>query len=202
MDLILPPGTITWETPRSCQTLDLVFATQGVQDNLLNCEVCQGMETGSDHLPIKTSILNFSPPQRQQTQRPQWKAAKWEEIRGKIRVGAQGLLTQPMETPSQLDQMAESIQALIQRTVKEEVTIARPSQFARISWTRECSRIVKQTRALKRQWSQERTAESLTAYLASSHAKGKQIRRDRNLEWRRTIREVTQDPTRIWKMAK
>jgi hypothetical protein len=41
--------------------------------------------------------------------------------------------------------------------------------------------MVKQTRALKRQWSQDRTEESLAAYLASSRAKGRQIKKDKNL---------------------
>jgi endonuclease/exonuclease/phosphatase family metal-dependent hydrolase len=67
MELILPLGTVTWETLRSCQTLDLVFATQGIQDSLQSCTVCQELETGSDHLPIQTKIQGRAPIQRLQT---------------------------------------------------------------------------------------------------------------------------------------
>jgi hypothetical protein len=62
--------------------------------------------------------------------------------------------------------------------------------------------MAKQTRALKRQWSQDRTEENLAAYLASLHAKGKQIKKDKSLAWRKTVKEVTQDPSKIWKIAK
>jgi exonuclease III len=202
MELILPPGTITWETPRSCQTLDLVFATQGIQDSLQSCTVCQELETGSDHLPIRTTIQGHLPKQRTQTTRPQWKAARWDRIQAKIKEGSSIIATQPMAIPEQLDAVASSIQNLILHTIEEEVPKARPSQFAKMSWSTECSRMVKQTRALKRQWSQDRSKESLAAYLASSHAKGKQIKRDRNLAWRKTVKEITEDPTKIWKMAK
>jgi hypothetical protein len=58
-----------------------------------------------------------------------------------------------MTTPEQLDVVASSIQNLIIHTIEEEVLKARPSQFAKMSWSAECSRMVKQTRALKRQWS-------------------------------------------------
>ena len=143
MELILPPGTVTWETPRSCQTLDLVFATQGIQDSLQSCTVCQELETGSDHLPIQTKIQGKAPTQRLQTQRPQWKAARWEIIQTRIREGAHNIFTQPIDTPEQLDLIASSIQALIQTTIEGEVPKAKPSQFAKMSWSQEFTRMVK-----------------------------------------------------------
>jgi endonuclease/exonuclease/phosphatase family metal-dependent hydrolase len=56
MELVLPLGTITWESTRSCQTLDLVFATRGTQDKIQSCTTNPDLETGSDHLPIQTTI--------------------------------------------------------------------------------------------------------------------------------------------------
>jgi hypothetical protein len=101
-----------------------------------------------------------------------------------------------------LDGSASRLQDLLCKIIHEEIPKARPSSFAKMSWSLECSRMVKQTRTLKRQWSQDRTEESRLAYLASSHAKGKQIKRDRNKAWREAVREITEDPTKIWKVAK
>ena len=61
---------------------------------------------------------------------------------------------------------------------------------------------MKQTRKLRRVWGQERTEASLQAYLASSKAKGKQIRRDTNMSWRRFITEATGNKEKVWKLAK
>jgi hypothetical protein len=58
MDLLLELGTATWENTRSCQTLDLVFGTIGIQENLTRCCTALYMETGSDHKLIITSVMN------------------------------------------------------------------------------------------------------------------------------------------------
>jgi endonuclease/exonuclease/phosphatase family metal-dependent hydrolase len=62
MELVLPPGTITWESTRSCQTLDLVFATRETQDKIQSCITNLELETGSDHLPIQITIQGHLPP--------------------------------------------------------------------------------------------------------------------------------------------
>ena len=49
---------------------------------------------------------------------------------------------------------------------------------------------------------EERTDEAHRAYLATSHAKTRQIKKETNLSWRALIEEITQDPKKIWKMAR
>jgi hypothetical protein len=53
LSLLLPQGTPTYHE-RGNTTIDLVFATQGLEQQVLSCNVVQAMAHGSDHLPIKT----------------------------------------------------------------------------------------------------------------------------------------------------
>jgi len=91
------------------------------------------------------------------------------------------LTLDPLETTEEIDRATQRIQEVIQQTIEQLVPKAKPSRFARITWTEESQRLVKQTRRLRRIWGQDRAEASLQAYLASSKAKGKQIRRDTNL---------------------
>lgn len=202
MDLMLEPGTITWETPRSCQTLDLVFGSQNLSLNVQECRTREDLETGSDHIPIQTTIVQPVFSTQEKPLRPQWKSAPWEEINTRIEEQSHQLSDSPLDTPEDLDKMAEDIQHMVTQVIEKEVPTARPSQYAKMSWSQENTRMVQQTRRLKREWKTQRTQQSYQAYLVSSQAKGKQIKKDRNLAWRKTVQEVTQDQTKIWKLAK
>jgi hypothetical protein len=108
------------------------------------------------------------------------KSATWTSIRARIKEETREMDTNLLDNIDKLDELAAQLQDLIHKIIHEEIPKAKPSSFARMSWSPECSKMVKQIRALKRQWSQDRTEESRLAYLASSHAKRKQIKRDKN----------------------
>lgn len=203
LQLLTEPGTITWETARSCQTIDLVFGTPGIQQCLQECRVRTDLETGSDHLPIQTVVLQCTQSiQKAPTQRLQWKAAEWDKIEARVEKRAEEIMQGQMDTQLHLDRTAQAIQDMVTQISNEEIPRARPSTQAKMSWSKECSRMVHITRKLKRAWSQERSPANLAAYLSASHAKGKQIKRSSNLAWRKVVRETSEDPRKIWKLAR
>ena len=63
MELILPQGTVTWRSGNSMGTLDLTFATSGIAEQVLQCQPCEELDSGSDHIPIITSIETSVPQQ-------------------------------------------------------------------------------------------------------------------------------------------
>jgi hypothetical protein len=58
--LALPQGIVTRECKRGQHikqtTIDLVFLTKGLQDQVLKCRVAKEIEQSSDHLSVKTLI--------------------------------------------------------------------------------------------------------------------------------------------------
>jgi hypothetical protein len=202
LHLLTEPGAITWETSRSCQTLDLTFSTELLRESVTKCRIREDLETGSDHKPIQTTFQTIRTIKESQQARLQWKKADWEAIRISLQERLDTLTLDPLETTEEIDRTIQQTQEIIQHTIEQRVPKAKPSRFAKITWTEESQRLVKQTRKMRRIWGQDRTEASLQAYLTSSKAKGKQIRRDTNLAWRRLITEGTGKENKIWKLAR
>lgn len=201
--LATEPGTVTWERQgSSCQTLDLVFLTRNLHQRVLSCRSNPEQSHGSDHLPIITTLQVAKLPATPSLPRPQWKKADWEKVNQAVQSRLQALDHVPLRTEQELDQVIARLQDILQQAVKDYIPVAKPSNYAKMSWTQESQRMVKLARKMRRQWSSDRTAENHQAYLATCHARNKQIKKDSNLSWRSTVSEVTQDPRKIWKLAK
>ena len=50
LEILLEPGTVTWERNQSIQTIDLFFASSLIQEQITQYRVCTELEPGSDHL--------------------------------------------------------------------------------------------------------------------------------------------------------
>ena len=55
LELLLPLGTITCEKKNKRSTLDLVLGTEDLASRVIACQVTDAF-SGSDHLPIETTI--------------------------------------------------------------------------------------------------------------------------------------------------
>ena len=56
LDLILPPGTVTWEARGSHSTIDLAFILGSLRDRVLTCGVSAPHQHSSNHLPLLTTL--------------------------------------------------------------------------------------------------------------------------------------------------
>lgn len=155
MDLWLKPGSITRNQAGSQTTIDLVFATEGLDGRMVDCQVLEQIHEDSDHLPIRT-IIDFDTPQpEQEKKRWNWKAIDEDKFSKFVQTNLQGKpwLRFPGEvTPRRIDDAVEFIMEVIQRGVQESTPWARPSSRANPSFTPECSEAIKVTRRLYRTW--------------------------------------------------
>ena len=205
MQQVLEPGTVTWERQgSSCQTIDLVFATAQVEQNIISCRTEPDKTHGSDHLPVVTTVCNTAPAMKQRYPRPQWKKAEWDEVRQHLQtqLDQAQLHNNPLDTRAAIDEATKQIQEAIQTTVEATIPKARPSQYARESWTKESQNLIDLTRKRRREWKAARDDQSYRAFVQTSRARNKQIKTDTNLAWRKVVREITNDPSRIWRLAK
>ena len=203
LQLALEPGTITWERHMaSCQTLDLVFVSLSLQNLIQECQALPEETHSSDHIPLRTTLCINLQEQTGRGQRKQWKTANWAKIQNLLTQDTNQLNQLPLNTREHLDTLAYSIQSSIQRIVEEAVPTARPSNYAKMAWTQECKDATKLARRRRREWRDSKTEWSHKQYLEASHARSKIVRREQNLAWRRLIKEVTEDPKKVWKMAR
>ncbi|KAI0992219.1 hypothetical protein K3495_g15967, partial [Podosphaera aphanis] len=135
---------------------------------------------------------------------PQWKKADWEVTNRILAAKLRDLELEwlGLDSREMIDQRVVSITKAIQEMIKETIPKARPSSFAKPYWTTQCSEAVKDTRKARRKWKKLGTEESWLDYLRSTSTKKAQTKKAKNIGWRATVSEATQDPTKIWKLAK
>ena len=56
LQLLTPPGTITWEARGQSSTVDLIFSSTSLEQKVISCYVDLNLESGSDHHPISTQF--------------------------------------------------------------------------------------------------------------------------------------------------
>ena len=199
---LTPPGITTWENSRSHQTLDLTFGSIWIQERVTACNILDQLSTSSDHYPIITSIQH-DPRQVQETSpRPQWKKARWDRIQKQLDQTLPLLLQMPLDSPAHLDQGAVFLQDTIQQCIQNHIPYAKPSLYAKMLWTQECSEATQKARQARRQWKETHLDQDYKAYITANQHKKRQIRRDTRRIWRETVAAATANPKQIWKLAK
>ena len=171
---------------------------------LTTCKPPFNLEASSDHIRICTK-LHIKPLNREEQQpRSQWKKADWEEVNRRLALKLRKLSTGHLElnSPESIDQRVSAITQAIKETIKETIPSARPSAFAKPYWTKECSEAVKEARKARRLWTRLGSEESWVEYQKSTNRKKSQIKKAKMIGWRAIVSEATNDPAKLWKLAK
>src|SRR5262249_39841790 len=66
LQLLTPPGVLTWEAKGITSTIDLVFGTRNIAQKLIRCKRDDHLESGSDHHPITTQLDTTPTPSKPQ----------------------------------------------------------------------------------------------------------------------------------------
>ena len=56
MELVFPEGTITWNNRGSQSTLNLVFLSKELEEEVKTCQLDSNIEASSDHILISSQI--------------------------------------------------------------------------------------------------------------------------------------------------
>lgn len=204
MELILPEGTITWQRRGSHSTLDLAFISHRLLGTVMRCQRSEELESASDHIPISTELLIEPPREEKREPRPQWKKADWEKVNQRIesKLSEQPHTIQHLSTPEAIDQRIAQVTQAIQESVEELIPKADPSRFSKPYWTTKCTLAVKTARKARRRWTEQGSVESWVAYCRANNSKKSLIKKEKQMGWRAVVTEVTNDPQKIWKLAK
>ena len=202
LELVLPPGSITWRLRQSMSTLDLAFATSSTAARVSQCRPCDELDSDSDHVPVLTSIMTQIPERPEEPARPQWRKADWPRVREVLGGKIAALCLGPSACTTDLDEKATKIQEAIQDTVKATIPVARRPRLIRVGWSEECTSSVRLTRHARRQWTWSGAEGDYVTYRAAANGKQRQIRKDTILAWRETVEHVSRDPKKMWKLAR
>jgi hypothetical protein len=198
LQLLLPKASVTWEARGGHSTIDLVFGTGLVERRLLECQVREDLDQGSDHYPIVTRIAlepQFAAPERRRS----WKKA---DING-IQAGAQHLRRLCTGAlPADINQYTDYLVKFIQDLAGHTVPWAKPSTRATPWWTPEIESLVRQERHERRIWTNTGDLQAQRRHQALGQEKKRAIAWEKRRAFREEVHAAAESPEGIWRLAR
>jgi len=149
MSLCLPPGTITrrGEFQKRHTILDLVWASEGLANRLISCNIDSDLDYNSDHLPVSTSIdlrLNRA----QVAERRLFQKIDSEQF---ARVLSNHLpRISRLQTKEDLDNTVAQLTDALQAAINASVPTARIGPRSIPGFTEECRESIKEVKRARR----------------------------------------------------
>jgi hypothetical protein len=195
LQLLTPPGTITWEARRSKSTVDLTFASPWLAQRLIGCRADPTLENGSDHHPI-TSLFTLDTIPQTLKQRRSWRKMDKEGIAA----GAQHLrMPGPLNTAPEIEEYTDYLMNFLQQLIELTVPLAKPARDYTCNWwTPEVQEAVHLARAARRQ---RKPAGQLQAAI---QRKKKAIRRAKTAKFREEVHQAATTASKggIWRFVR
>jgi len=199
MELLLPPGSKTFDDRGGVATIDLAFGTPWVQDRLVFCGVREDLDHQSDHLPIVTTIMTevemVKPPEQWQWQRTDAKILDMEMDKGLPPLTS-------LDSEEEIDRRVRDLVAAISGAIEASTPKTRPSDRSLSGFTQERKEAQKTAQRLRRKYQRTRNQDDWEAYRQTRNHKGSLIRKTGRDAHRARVREATTTPHGLWRLAR
>ena len=166
------------------------------------CRVNTDLDSGSDHYPIQTVLNVTPPPPALKATRPQWRKADWPKIKESLKTGLSLLPDTRLTNPGEIDNFADCLTTAMTTVIDNEIPLARHSTKTSPIWSAESSALIRRARAARRTWTASKRTEDYIAFRTIINAKKRQIRRELTKTWRHAVESITEDGSKVWKLAK
>ncbi len=202
--LILEPGTVTRppniDAPddREGTTIDLIWGTQQVEEQVIHCDTVPELQNGSDHYPIHSSFA-FQPEPAEFREEWKYKDADWEAFQGTLEERI--LRIDKIHTQAQIDFFAEDITQAIQQALNQAVPKLRRSPKMRPGWNKECSEVIRNVRKAEKRYRGSGDPRDLEEYKALENLKKRTLRRALSDDHREKV-SSTETIEDLWKLNK
>ncbi|KAI6789402.1 hypothetical protein KC331_g213 [Hortaea werneckii] len=195
----LQQGVVTYAERNAQTTIDLCWITLGLLDRLIKSEVDEELDHDSDHFPI-TTMLNLSAKKLDKKPKRNWKRLDDKKLCEALRQTLPQ--RQRPRTKTALDQYTTMIAEAIDKAVEEVLPRTRLSPKAREGWNDECTRVLAESKRLRRAHCKDHTEESWEAYRAARNRKARIIRKALQTAHREKVAAASDSLEALWKVAK
>ena len=160
----------------------------------------EGLEQGSDHIPIE-SIFDIVL-EKEQKQRLLWKNLDIDVFLSILDRETPDLEKANLTTIADIDRYIEDLTRAIQYAIKGSVPLKKGSTHDKGFWTTSCYEAVKITRYMRRQYTREPTEQNWQLFTRQRNRKGKILSRAKRDYYRDRLRETQECPWNLFKWAK
>jgi hypothetical protein len=148
MELLMEPGTVTWQREEQESTIDLTLISRNLTERLIQCAVAEELEHGSDHLPIRT-IIDITTTAAEQPRRRNFKLMDHKELLGFVQANL-GAPPNQINNSLQIENATDHLIETINQGIAASTPWAKPCEFSNPDFTPECREAVHNTRRLRR----------------------------------------------------
>lgn len=206
MEQALPIGTITYE--ENCRTtIDLIFTTPMLTSSIINCDIGNDFDSGSDHLPILTR-LELAMSEAALVTRRNFNKMNDNVLRETLTraMATKEILNTPPGPESlakkDIDSQIKAIIDSIQEAINESTPLIRISPQSKPGFTPECKEAQKRCKMLKRHWRKTLSEETWNEYKLAKNFKNNLIKRTTRKTFRQFVAEACESPQMMWKKTK
>ena len=204
LGLILEPGTITRPpninapNDREGTTIDLIWGTQQVTEQVIHCDIAPELQNGSDHYPIHSSFA-FQPESAELKKEWKYKEANWEAFQASLEKRI--LRVDKIRTQAQIDFLAEDITQAIQQALDQAVPKLQRSPKMRPGWNEECSKVLRDVKKAEKRYKGSGDPRDLEEYKALENLKKRTLRQALSDDHREKVSK-TETIEDLWKLNK
>jgi Reverse transcriptase (RNA-dependent DNA polymerase)/Endonuclease-reverse transcriptase len=199
LNLLIPPGTITYPTANTA--IDLVWGNSKVQDRLLKCQIAKDSDQGADHLPVETLIqMDTSISHgRQQKIKLDISRTNWDKFNQEL----QGKLPATTSMPQSCKEIDENTTALIhylQEALKATTPTKQPMPRNKRWWNSNLTKLAKEHRRLRNRKRRRKTPLDIQLWKAKSDEYTSEIAKAKEKCWQKFVQEA--NGKSIWDIKK
>ncbi|EDN04466.1 predicted protein [Histoplasma mississippiense (nom. inval.)] len=199
LELLIPPGTATYDEHDRQTTIDLALGTPWIHERKAYCGLREDLDHQSDHQPIAVTIMTAvetcDPPDQWQWQRTNTETLELELKRN---------LPYPtvLDSEASVDHRVQGLVHAITRAIDASTPKAKPSDRSIPGWTQECKEAQRTARRLRRRYQRTRLESDWEAYCQARNYKARLIKKTLRDAYRARVREVSDSPHGLWRLAR
>ena len=197
--LATPQGTVTWQARGSQSTIDLIFISHTLENELIRCTPKLDLAQSSDHIPIEITF-SIQTEQFVTARKRCWKKMDTEILKkaleGKV------FLNPPLESKTQIDTRVYDITQALQDAIEQSTPWTRVSNKANSYWSEECAEAVREARKAFYDHLRENTTTSDERRKEARNRKVAIIRKFKRDSFRSQVTEIINTSQEAWKLAK
>lgn len=200
MEQILTPGTTTYQDKGAKSTIDLVFVTPLLKDNLITCRIKE-FQYGSDHYPI-TTCLNLKTISQPMEHKRQFRKTNEKRLLEYFKEEIKRLPEAQPRTEKEIEKQVKLMITAIQQSTEFSTPLIRICKQSVPGFDCECKEAQMRARRLHKIYQREGTDESWHDYLEARSFKKTVIKKARRREYQESRKKACQNPGTMWKAGR
>ena len=197
--LMLFQDTITRNYQRFQMTIDLIFMTDDIMNQLIQCEIDEEMKNFSNHLSIQIIIDFRVCKESARKLRCNWKTMNEEKFINVLKEQMlKSLLNHEMKHWC-INEYTKQLLNVLKKIIKIFTFWARSHEMIKAQWTKKCTKIIKSMQWMRRScW----IINNWTEYIQACDKKSKIIRKQKRSKYQKIMQNVKQFSRKLFKTAK